>query len=309
MTDTMIGAHNNNHSNDGHDDNDNDVVNEQLGLRRRIIFPDVQQQQQSTPLQEGESSSSSSSNDFVASNMRRQQHHQMQLGDKGEQRTSISIKLPPPSTSTSNTLSSSPSPNRLSTSSTRNISTDTAKKLAVLTAAATTAALPTTTTTERKKLYIFSTDTLTGQILTYISQKIALSSTRSGSALPGFLSLLLLTMANYMLSPMRDATALAVGVSHIPTLTLASTILALVSSVPMGRLFEVPDPMRRGKHWRDRIGLTRGETQGTSLALFLRCFAICLVGYALTFKVLEWFDWNMDQNNEDDDLDDLNDDG
>jgi len=37
------------------------------------------------------------------------------------------------------------------------------------------------------------------------------------AAVPGFLSLLLLTMANYMLSPMCDAAALAVGISHIPT--------------------------------------------------------------------------------------------
>ena len=100
-----------------------------------------------------------------------------------------------------------------------------------------------------------------------------------------------------MLSPMRDAAALAVGVSHIPTLTLASTVLAFASSVPMGWLFEAPDPMRKGKSWRDRIGLTRGETQGTSLALFLRCYAICLVGYAVTFKLLEWFDWNPAQQN------------
>lgn len=151
-------------------------------------------------------------------------------------------------------------------------------------------------------LYKYSKDSITGQLLTMLTRKLHLNNTRSGSALPGFLSLLLLTMANYMLAPMRDAAALAVGVSHIPTLTLASTILAIGSSVPVGWLFEAPNPIRWGKSWRDRVGLTRGETQGTSLALFLRCFAICLLGYALTFKALEWLHWNQpgDDNDGDD---------
>jgi len=149
---------------------------------------------------------------------------------------------------------------------------------------------------ENQNLYIYSIDTKVGRILTYLTTKLPAKTkkTRSGSALPGFLALLLLTMANYMLSPMRDAAALAVGIKHIPLLTLISTILALASSVPMGWLFEAPNPLRKGKSWRDRIGLTRGETQGTSLALFLRCFAICLIGYALTFKVLEWFGYQED---------------
>ncbi len=159
--------------------------------------------------------------------------------------------------------------------------------------------------TSRTKLilYKYSADTTTGQVLTCITQKLKLSNTRSGSALPGFLSLLLLTMANYMLAPMRDAAALAVGVSHIPTLTLASTILAIGSSVPVGWLFEAPNPIRWGKSWRDRVGLTRGETQGTSLALFLRCFAICLLGYALTFKALEWLHWSQPDGDQDGDND------
>ena len=154
-------------------------------------------------------------------------------------------------------------------------------------------------------LYKYSKETITGQLLTIITRKLKLSNTRSGSALPGFLSLLLLTMANYMLAPMRDAAALAVGVSHIPTLTLASTVLAIGSSVPVGWLFEAPNPIRWGKSWRDKVGMTRGETQGTSLALFLRCFAICLLGYALTFKALEWLHWNQldDNNNNNDDGD------
>ncbi len=90
-----------------------------------------------------------------------------------------------------------------------------------------------------------------------------------------------------MLGPMRDAAALKVGVSHIPILTLVSTILALASSVPVGWLFEAPNPERSGRSWRGKIGLTRGETQGTSLALFLRCFAVCLFGYAFSFKLID----------------------
>jgi len=112
---------------------------------------------------------------------------------------------------------------------------------------------------------------------------------RAGSAFAGFLSLLLTTCASYMLSPMRDAAALAVGVSHIPTLTLASTVLALGSSVPMGWLFEAPNGERPWRVWRGKYGLTRGDTQGTSLALFYRVFAIFLVGYAFTFMVFELF--------------------
>lgn len=166
-------------------------------------------------------------------------------------------------------------------------------------------------------LYTYSSDSYTGRVLAYLSNiflrkrrdsnnidnsppnhptthstnqdKIhyEIDRTRSGSAFAGFLSLLMVTCANYMLSPMRDAAALAVGVSHIPLLTFVSTVLALGSSVPVGWLFEAPNPERRGKSWRDKIGLTRGETQGTSLALFYRCFAICLIGYAFTFKVFE----------------------
>ena len=103
----------------------------------------------------------------------------------------------------------------------------------------------------------------------------------------GFWALLLVTCANYVLQPMRDAIALAVGVEHIPKLTLASTLLAVVSSVPIGWLFEAPDPMRR-KLWK-RMGLTRGETQGTSLALFYRMFALSIVSYAVGFKVVDYF--------------------
>ena len=99
----------------------------------------------------------------------------------------------------------------------------------------------------------------------------------------GFWALLFVTCANYVLSPMRDAVALAVGVSNLPKLTLASTLLAVLSSVPIGWLFEAPDPKRR-KLWK-RMGLTRGDTQGTSLALFYRTFMVCILSYAFGFFV------------------------
>lgn len=106
----------------------------------------------------------------------------------------------------------------------------------------------------------------------------------------GFWGLLSVTCANYVLTPMRDAVALQVGVQHIPKLTLASSVLAFLSSVPIGWLFEAPDPKRR-KLWK-AMGLTRGETQGTSLALFYRCFALSVLSYALGFKVVDWINRN-----------------
>ena len=139
-------------------------------------------------------------------------------------------------------------------------------------------------------LYRFTPNSLTGNLLSVLSRKFVPSrsqTTHGGSALAGFSALLLVTCANYMLGPMRDAAALAVGVSHIPALTLASTVLALGSSVPVGWLFEAPDPRRR-KTWK-RMGLTRGETQGTSLALFYRVFAFLLLSYALGFKMVDMF--------------------
>lgn len=137
-------------------------------------------------------------------------------------------------------------------------------------------------------LYTFSSHTLSGRALTLISTHFVPPQkrhTHGGSALAGFTALLLVTCANYMLGPMRDAAALAVGVTHIPALTLASTVLALGSSVPVGWLFEAPDPRRR-RVWK-RMGLTRGETQGTSLALFYRVFAFLLLSYALGFQIVE----------------------
>lgn len=99
----------------------------------------------------------------------------------------------------------------------------------------------------------------------------------------GFWALFCVTCANYVLTPMRDAVALAVGVSNLPKLTLASTLLAVLSSVPIGWLFEAPDPKRRTL-WK-RVGLTRGETQGTSLALFYRFFMGSVLSYAFGFFV------------------------
>ena len=102
----------------------------------------------------------------------------------------------------------------------------------------------------------------------------------------GFWALLNVTCANYVLSPMRDAVALQVGVRNIPKLTLASSVLALLSSVPIGWLFEAPDPNRR-KVWK-KMGLTRGETQGTSLALFYRFFALVLLSYSVGFILVDF---------------------
>ena len=148
---------------------------------------------------------------------------------------------------------------------------------------------PTNRAPQHRDLYAFSPH-LAGRILTALSCRCVPSHRRhvhGGSALAGFLALLLVTCANYMLGPMRDAAALAVGVSHIPALTLASTALALGSSVPVGWLFEAPDPRRR-RVWK-RMGLTRGETQGTSLALFYRVFAFLLLSYALGFQMVDFF--------------------
>lgn len=102
----------------------------------------------------------------------------------------------------------------------------------------------------------------------------------------GFWAMLHVTCANHIISPMRDAIALQVGVDHMPQLTLASTVLAFGSSVPIGWLFEAPDPNRR-LLWK-RMGLTRGETQGTSLALFYRAFAFLLISYAIGFACIDW---------------------
>lgn len=109
----------------------------------------------------------------------------------------------------------------------------------------------------------------------------------------GFWALYNITFANSVLSPMRDAIALAVGVQHMPKLTVASTILTFCSSVIIGWLFEAPDPQRR-KLWK-RLGFTRGENQGTSLALFYRFFALSLCSYAVGFKIAH-FDWGADES-------------
>ena len=143
---------------------------------------------------------------------------------------------------------------------------------------------PSLTYTTRNNTHQFS-PTPTGHILSLLSNLTSRTTPHSASSLAGFLALLLVTCANYVLGPMRDAAALAVGVRNIPLLTLISTVLALGSSVPVGWLFEAPDPKRR-RVWR-KLGLTRGETQGTSLALFYRVFAFLLVSYALGFWMVE----------------------
>lgn len=109
----------------------------------------------------------------------------------------------------------------------------------------------------------------------------------------GFWALSHVTCANHVLTPMRDAIALQIGVAHVPKLTLVSMLMAFCSSVPIGWLFEAPDPSRR-RLWK-KMGLTRGETQGTSLALFYRCFAFTLLSYAAVFEIMHLFGSN-DEN-------------
>lgn len=134
---------------------------------------------------------------------------------------------------------------------------------------------------------LFSPHYSSVQILGYISQNFFLLAKhhQDGAATwIAFWALLHVTCANYVLTPIRDAIALT-QVDKMPQLTLASTILALISSVPIGWLFEAPDPNRR-RLWK-RMGLTRGETQGTSLALLYRLFGMVLLMYAFAFEVLE----------------------
>jgi len=102
----------------------------------------------------------------------------------------------------------------------------------------------------------------------------------------GVWSLGWVTMGVSAITPIRDAVALQIGVEYMPPLTLASSVLAFLSSVPIGWLFEAPDPSRR-KLWK-KMGLTRGETQGSSLALFYRFFSFCLVLYAVGFVLVEY---------------------
>jgi hypothetical protein len=104
----------------------------------------------------------------------------------------------------------------------------------------------------------------------------------------GFWAYLNVSCANLILKPIMDAVVLELGVENQPTLILASSVLAFLSSVPIGWLFEAPDPARR-KIFK-KMGMTRGETQGTSLALFYRVFAFSAVSYAVGFKLvnIEW---------------------
>jgi hypothetical protein len=122
----------------------------------------------------------------------------------------------------------------------------------------------------------------------------------------GFWAYLNVTCANYVLKPITDAVVLQVGVQYMPQLSLASSVLAFLSSVPIGWLFEAPEPSRR-KVFK-KMGMTRGETQGTSLALFYRFFALSALSYAVGFQlvyilqnygIIEWIfgTHNNDNNN------------
>eukprot|EP00536_Pseudo-nitzschia_multiseries_P013779 jgi/Psemu1/245593/estExt_Genewise1.C_6140010 len=83
-----------------------------------------------------------------------------------------------------------------------------------------------------------------------------------------------------------DSVVLQLGVENLASLTFAGTILSFLSSVPIGWLFEAPDPKRR-KVFK-KMGMTRGETQGTSLALFYRFFALSALSYAYGFLLVDW---------------------
>mmetsp|Transcript_22489 Transcript_22489/g.25310 ORF Transcript_22489/g.25310 Transcript_22489/m.25310 type:complete len:995 (+) Transcript_22489:34-3018(+) len=101
----------------------------------------------------------------------------------------------------------------------------------------------------------------------------------------GFWAYLNVTCANYVIKPITDAVVLQVGFQYMPQLSLASSVLAFLSSVPIGWLFEAPDPSRR-KVFK-KMGMTRGETQGTSLALFYRFFAASTLSYAVGFQLVD----------------------
>jgi len=102
----------------------------------------------------------------------------------------------------------------------------------------------------------------------------------------GFWALFNVSCANYVLKPIMDSVVLQLGVENLASLTFAGTILSFLSSVPIGWLFEAPDPKRR-KVFK-KMGMTRGETQGTSLALFYRFFALSALLYSLGFQMVDW---------------------
>jgi hypothetical protein len=159
----------------------------------------------------------------------------------------------------------------------------------------TTLPLPSLESTQQSQHYTpyFSSTRLFHKLSTYVLRQHTRIPHHASTWL-GFWALFLITCANYVLTPMRDAIALQVGVSILPMLTLASTALAVCSSVPIGWLFEAPDPARR-KVWK-KMGLTRGQTQGSSLALFYRCFGWFLLVYAGGFVGLELCGLNHNYN-------------
>ncbi len=123
------------------------------------------------------------------------------------------------------------------------------------------------------------------RLLCDFSKRIFLKEEFAVATWIGFWSLLFITMGVSTITPIRDAVALQLGVKHMPKLTLASSVMAFLSSVPIGWLFEAPDPSRR-KLWK-KMGLTRGETQGSSLALFYRFFALAVTSYAVGFTLVD----------------------
>ena len=125
------------------------------------------------------------------------------------------------------------------------------------------------------------------------------------------LIMLLISGALGLLGPIRDGVAIMATMSTsstsstspssskhwpptLPTLTLISTLFALLSTVPISWLFESSSGAGMGGkegggklgHSRifARIGLTRGQNRGTSLKLFCRVFMVSLTQYPLALR-------------------------
>lgn len=147
-------------------------------------------------------------------------------------------------------------------------------------------------TLDKDSSVYFTPNYTSTKLLCYLSERIFQQEAFAVATWLGFWSLLFITMGVSTITPIRDAVALQLGVQHMPKLTLASSVMAFLSSVPIGWLFEAPDPSRR-KLWK-KMGLTRGETQGSSLALFYRFFALAVISYAVGFTFVDFINSNAD---------------
>jgi len=106
------------------------------------------------------------------------------------------------------------------------------------------------------------------------------------TTLLGFWLLLVLQAAQSLVAPTRDALLVTIGVSHLPALTVGTTLLALCATVPTAWIMEAPNPSR--SPWMRKCGLTRGDTQGTSLALLDRVYAVVCFTAALAPPYCQW---------------------